>query len=230
MKKTNSFLVKMIIILLIILIVVLLMPFFIFHICQYNPKYDFFKVSYDSTTMLNYYASIISFLGTLFLGTISIYQTHIAQQKTDKVNELLIKLEQKNMLLAEKSFNYQMENSRTVPKFEVSHLGNNGQYSNMSITLQNISSVIISNLTSVSFSVIDDKNKELVIKNINPQIVSHSLNIGEKTNINFNNDIIDCNISKIIWKFSCEDEQANIYYYRIERLLPNTSWTIEQIG
>lgn len=136
-----------VIIALLIFIFVLFFPFFMNYIYHLNPPFDFFNVDFASGDLLAYYGVAFGSFGTILLSFITIIQNKKVQEKTDEVNELLIKIQEKNMEIAEKQFDPSTNNMIGIPKFEVKQNGHHGFFRNPYFTIQNVSSCIISNLS-----------------------------------------------------------------------------------
>lgn len=213
----------------------IMMPIFINRIFYLNAPFDFFYVDYDISTILNYYSSILTFIGTVSLGCITIYQNHVAQQKTDKVNQLTLELQKKSMAMAEQNYKKSEENIKNSPKFELVNTGSNGNYSNLEICLKNVSDMIASSIQSISFEVFDD-NDSIILSSNNVKIKNYSLTSGQDTKVSFNNNPIYSNKIKLVWKFKCDDVYSNVHYYKANLYIEDISnfyidlWKIEKVG
>lgn len=79
----------------IIIFFIIFMPLIINKIYYLNAPCDFFIVGYDISSILDYYGAILTFIGTIGLGAITVYQNIISQKKTDEVNKLTLQLQKK---------------------------------------------------------------------------------------------------------------------------------------
>ena len=120
---------------------IILMPLILNTIYYLDAPCAFFSVGYDISNILDYYGSIMTFIGTIILGSITVYQNYLSQKKTEEVNKLTLELQKKSMALAEQNYNKEKldEVKKSTPKFELKIGGCNGYYMNLSSTLKNVS-------------------------------------------------------------------------------------------
>lgn len=163
----------------------------------------------------------------------------------------------KGNLVEENDGNKHGKNSIQVPKFEITISGYGGYYANVSLKIKNVSSVFVSSLTGIEFK-LHNKNGEIIkytngkpIPNVTVmEFEKHNLNCGETTKIitNTPNLRVEDNIwntsqpkvlqdsAEMIFKFSCEDEYFNKFFYKASVEIPdtkishNTIWKCERIG
>jgi hypothetical protein len=148
MKKTYKIIIYVAIAVLIIGLLGIL-PFIINWIYSQKAPSDFFVTLFDASDFLVYYASALSFLGTLILGVLTLVQNKRAQEKTNEINQLQLELQKKSMVLAEERYEKE-EDSSIIPKFAISVSSYSGHYLNPRIKIQNVSGLIVSNLTFIS--------------------------------------------------------------------------------
>ncbi len=74
--------IKFLIILLggIALVAILLLPFIVEKVYYIKPPLEFFSIHYDVADILGYYASVLSFAGTIILGILTLHQNKKAQE------------------------------------------------------------------------------------------------------------------------------------------------------
>lgn len=224
-------------------IALLLLPFVINHIYYKPAPCDFFLTDLKVDDFVSYYAGALSFLGTLILGMLTLYQNKRAQEKTDDINKLQLDMQKKSMELAEKQ--YEQGTETVFPKFEVSLLSYSGHYLNPRIKIRNVSSMFISELTFIS-SFVRDLQGGIVRKVTDYKIKNRSLSSSSETII----DLKMTNLAKritdreyqfyenveFVFEFSCEDEKYNKHYYRAVLYIPNTKdfvgdlWRIQKVG
>lgn len=203
----------------------------------------FFIVDLKVDDLVAYYASALSFLGTLILGMLTLYQNKRAQEKTDEINKLQLEMQKKSMELAEKQ--YEQETETVIPKFEVSILSYSGHYLNPRIKIRNVSSMLISDLTFIS-SFVRDAQGNTVRKVTDHKIKNRSLSSNEETIVDFKMLNLSKRITdreyqfyedvEFVFEFSCEDEKYNKHYFRAVLSIPNTKdfvgdhWKVRKVG
>ena len=102
-------------------------------------------------------------ISTAVLSIIAIYQTKKAQEKSDEVNKLTLELQKKSMALAEKQYKEEenRKNDKPQPKFQISTTGMGGSYSGIFLVVTNVSKVIVSSLSTISFVAQDESGKQI---------------------------------------------------------------------
>ena len=128
-------------------IVIILLPFIVEKIYYLEPPCDFFLLGYDATDILAYYGSVLSLVGATILGVLTLIQNKKAQEKSDEVNRLQLELQRKSMAMAEAQYSKEQNHNQLIPKFEISLSGYGGNYTNLSLSIKNVASIIISCLT-----------------------------------------------------------------------------------
>jgi hypothetical protein len=240
------------VIILLFLFFIIIMPLILNKIYYLDAPYDFFNVGYDISDILDYYGAILTFIGTISLGIITVYQNYISQKKTDEVNKLTLELQKKSMAMAEQNYERAKlyENKKNAPKFELRNAGCNGRYMNLNAVLKNVSDNIVSVIKSVSFEVFSESN---VIVTTSNEVKSKvfSLSPGQETGIEFHNielksqdkislygqQVFD-SLKKItmVWSFQCEDSSGNIHYYKATLYIEDSNnfvgdvWKVEKVG
>jgi len=237
---------------LLFLFFITIMPFILNKIYYLTAPCDFFNVGYSVDYILDYYGAVLTFIGTVSLGIITVYQNYMSQKKTDEINKLTLELQKKSMAMAEQ--NYEKENLNEIiknsPKFELKNVCCNGHYMNLCAVLKNVSDNIISGLKSVSFEVFYESNVIVTTSN-NVKIKVSSLSSGQVTDIEFHNtelksqnmiyvygqQVFD-SLKKItmVWSFQCEDSHSNIHYYKATLYIEDSNsftgdlWRVEKVG
>lgn len=122
MKKIISIIKKHPIICAIILavIIIFVIPFFIN--LSYRHTSNLFATEWDASAALGFYGSVLSFVGTVFLGALSLYQNHIIRQQAEEHQRFLEK----------------QEHDLNMPNFDVIARGSSGGMSNIRFILSNI--------------------------------------------------------------------------------------------
>lgn len=226
------------------ILIVIFLPFTVEKIFYMNAPCSFFEVNYDAADILSYYGSVLSFIGATILGVLTLRQNKKAQEKSDEVNRLQLELQKKSMAMAEAHYTSNGSDSQVCPKFQVSLHGYSGNYANLSLSLKNVSSMIVSNISPISLIVQQKLGEEIanggqleikpralspiqeaVVNTNTPNLVTTS---GKQTE--FYSDII------LILSFSCEDEKGNTHYLRATATVPSTKnyysepWLVEKVG
>ena len=231
------------IIIILVCLVLVLLPLVINYVYYLEAPIDFFVTDLKVSDFVSYYASALSFLGTLILGMLTLHQNKRAQEKTDEINRLQLEMQKKNMELAEKQ--YKQGTETAIPKFEVSILGYSGHYLNPRIKIRNVSAMMISDLSFIS-SFVRDAQGNTVRKVTDHKIKSRSLSSNSETIVDFRMLNLSTRISdrefqfyedvEFVFEFSCEDEKYNKHYYRAVLKIPNTKdfvgdcWKITKVG
>lgn len=147
-----------------------------------------------------------------------------AKRKSDSKKQVLDNIAESIKLLLEQNLLFGGR-KRKVPKFEVNWQGNNGNMMNLSFTIKNVSSILVSCLKSHElFVVFSDGTKKLL--QADPQIQPTSLAIAESGVIRFNNQELGYGRGynnavwsdiDLKWQFSCEDEEGTVFWYEMSK-------------
>ena len=100
MKDSKRSLIIYILIILVVCIFLVLLPLVINHIYYLEAPSEFFITDLNVADFVVYYASALSFLGSLVLGVLTLHQNKRAQEKTDEINKLQLEMQKRNMELA----------------------------------------------------------------------------------------------------------------------------------
>ena len=109
-----------------ILIALIGVPFAINLLFKADTNINVFQAEWSAGDALGYYGAVLSFLGTVILGALALYQNHIIKEEADK----------KAALLEEK------EHIENMPKFHLRFGGCSGFGCNLSFIIKNISNNI----------------------------------------------------------------------------------------
>ena len=128
---------KIMCIILLSITLIFLIPFLINLSFKYS-SIDLFSAEWSAGDLLSFYGTMLSFIGTTFLGCLTLYQNHtIKKNSDDRMKDL------------EKA-----EHDRNMPKFYITFSSCSGNKKHLSINLINISENIA---TNISISKIQDK-------------------------------------------------------------------------
>lgn len=240
------------VIILLFLFFIIIMPLILNKLYYLTAPCDFFIVGYSVDYILNYYGALLTFIGTISLGIITIYQNYISQKKTDEVNKLTLELQKKSMAMAEQNYNKEKVNEiiKNVPKFELRNTRSNGRYMNLCAVLRNVSDNIVSGIKSISLEVFSESN-DIVTTSNKVKSKVFSLLAGQETEIEFHNielksenkiyqygqQVFDSlKKSTMVWSFQCEDSYGNIHYYKATLYIEDSNnfsgdlWRVEKVG
>jgi len=232
---------SILVIIVLLLLVVLIIPFFLNWIYYLNAPWEFFKLGYELPHLLSYYGAVLTFLGTVSLGIITVYQNYMSQQKTDEINKLTLELQKKSMAMAEQRYEKEQLNEikYNAPKLELKNRGSNGHYMNLQAELTNVSNLIVSGIKSISFTVSDETNA-IVLTSEKVKVKETSLTPGTSTIIQFHNDQLKSENSlkkyKITWDFQCEDQYGNTHYLKANVHIEDSgnfiksTWKVQKVG
>lgn len=240
------------IILFLFLFFIIIIPLILNQIYYSETPFDLFVVGYDVSNILEYYGAVLTFIGTVSLGIITVYQNHISQEKTDEVNRLTLELQRKSMLLAEQNYksNKLQEENKNIPKFELRNTHSNGRYLNLGSILKNVSNIIVSGIKTISFEVLDVSG-DVVSTSNKVKTKQYSLSPGSETQVEFHNSEIKSTTTKsvggqqvyeslknfnIVWRFQCEDINSNMHYYKAKLHVEDSEkftgeiWKVKKVG
>ena len=239
---------KIIIIVALVGIMVVMLPFIIKCIYVQNVKSDFWNVDYNIGDILLYYGGVFTFAGTSILGIMTYFQNEKLQDKSEEVNRLQMELQKRSMLLAEKQYNQNIQDSNMFPKFEIKLSSYSGNYGDISISVRNVTTMIVSGLRAIEFraecneaiilstkEILFEKNslepgKDTIVKMKNKEIIKGVSNQGWIRSVEYYDDV------KLIFEFSCEDEKCVTHYYRASVVVSSTkefvkgTWVVKKIG
>lgn len=219
------------------LLLIIGIPILINKLYYLKAPFKFLEVTYGIDSILNYYSAVLTFMGTVILGIIAVYQNHISQQKSDKVNELTLELQKKSMAMAELNYSKTLNEEiiKNTPKFEIKNQSSNGNCMNLSSRFMNISSIMVTNILSIELAIINED--DVILSTSNTVRVSETrLLQGQDTRIDFNNAEIKEENVKLVWSFSCQDTLSNIHYLKATLHIKDRQktfsylWDIKKVG
>ena len=225
-------------------IMLCLLPYIVEKIYKLNPICEFFNTKLDVSVFLDYFSGLLSFLGASILGILTLRQNQKAQEKSEEVNRLQLELQKKSMAMAQAQYSAEKQIQNISPKFEVKLNGYNGNYASMRISMKNVSSMIVSCISPVSFDIYRN-NGELFANNITMKPSKRSLSPSEALEIETNtSSLVDREYNsqqslqgvRLCLKFSCDDEKGNRHYYQSSIVINDTYvycgdlWKTEKIG
>lgn len=191
MKSLLEWTKKHIVISLILALIMILIPVLLIHILySIEAPSKFFIAKWSAGELLQFYGSVLSFVGTVILGGLALWQNQQLAIRNQEFNELINK-QQKQL---------------NLPKFDItSIMGSNGSFTNWYITLKNVSENIVNKL-DVSLFKVYDENETLIESKDECSIQNSSLQAGEETRIEFNNSRLIGNYLKVKFIINYEDK------------------------
>lgn len=119
------------------LLIILGVPLVIHLLFKLHPSSDFFVAEWTAGEALGYYGSILSFIGTVVLGFLALYQNQVIKEESDKREAMLMK----------------MEHEKDMPKFTATAHLTHGNCSELSFYLENISENIATEVKLHGFTI-----------------------------------------------------------------------------
>ena len=196
----------------IIAIALIGIPFVINILFKFDANIDVLQAEWSAGDALGYYGAVLSFLGTVILGVLALYQNHIIKKEADK----------KAALLEEK------ERIENMPKFHLRFGGCSGFGGKISFVIKNISSNI-----SYDFKIYDIRIQELKKTLWESFEEITASNIDAKGELTVRLDSPSFNDKKelqLIACMRCKDKYSDVHEYllRINCNYPNI-YTSEEI-
>ncbi len=184
---------------LLITIILFGIPFLINLLFKINSDAEIFQAEWSAGEALSYYGAILSFIGTVVLGALALYQNHIIKQEADKKAYYL---EQK-------------EKQENMPKFIVDFCGANGGHSNYGFTIKNVSNNIA---TDIQIDNIELKNSTGSILWKAEKTIVYSCLVEETRRIDLKNPVVKNDDEYITMTMVCKDKYEDLHTYNIKIL------------
>lgn len=181
------------------IIIILGIPFLIHCIFKIDSGMNFFKAEWSAGDALEYYGNVLSFIGTVVLGVLALYQNKIIKDETDKRTELL---ENK-------------EREANMPRFFAKSRGCNGACARLKFDINNYSDNPASNIELFDIKILDTyNNKEFW--NSKKAYSKMGILAGGKVEFELDNPSVPKDGFVFIMSMSCEDKYNIRHNYRIE--------------
>lgn len=218
----------------VILVIVLLLcafalfPFIldaIFEVPFEKPINQFWLIKYSQTDfnvgdVLSFYGNLLVLASTVFLGVTTLYYSHASQVKNDEYEKLRIDLARKTLLIAETQFDPERNKSQeqNPPKLEIEIKGSSGSYSNLWLTVRNVSDLFASSIEFLTFTIFNVDGSVLSSSD-KFKVSKRSLYPKDEARVECNNSGISSEKMdfKIEIKFSFEDQNSNTYFFLAEK-------------
>lgn len=112
-----------------LLIVLIVIPFIINLLFKFNSNISIFEAEWSAGDALGYYGAVLSFVGTVVLGALALYQNHIIKVEADKKATLL----------------EEQERIENMPRFFMRFQGASGFCGSLKFAIMNVSNNIAYN-------------------------------------------------------------------------------------
>lgn len=168
----------------------------------------FLMAKWSAGELLQFYGSLLSFVGTVLLGGLALWQNQQLAIKNQQFNEL-INNQQKQM---------------NMPRFDVtSSMGSNGAFTNWHIYLKNVSENVANGLLISSFTV-HNKDEQLIYSKEKCKISTNSLQGGEETKIEFENTALRGDYLIVRFNLDFEDKYSESHRYEVKTEIINQAF------
>ncbi len=216
--------------------VFVVIPFFLNKIYYFEPPCDFFKVGYSIDSVLNYYGAVLTFIGTFGLGVVTVYQNHNSQKKSDQINALTMKLQEKTIQLQEEEYNRQkeQEEKKFTPSFEVMSCGTSAQYMDIRVKLKNISSENVSDIRECKIYAKNSNRRQIMTSYKYNSLKTASLAPQQEIEVIFSNLPLSQHIEgksvgeknvTLYFEFQCKNSLDNEYRCVSHIFIEDTQYT-----
>ena len=186
---------------------IFIVPMILVHVLfKMQIPYRILQAEWSAGDVLQYYGSYLSFIGTVLLGLLAIWQNKQISDKSEQLN-LLIMNQQKQM---------------NMPKFDFSSPGSNGNYTNLHMMLKNVSQNCANEIKVDKFETYDESN-QVICESNKCKIEQNSLQGGESTRIDFNNSQLKGENLKIVIYFSYMDIYDELHKCKAEAHIKNVN-------
>lgn len=168
-------------VLIVIIIVIIIVPFLINIAFKVNAINNLFKAEWNAGDVLSYYGDILSFIGTVSLGLLSLWQNKKIEEKSNEHTRYLENIEK----------------IKNLPELKIAHELSNGQLQNLKIRISNISNNIAKNITVSPLKIFD--NQDLIqYSSPDPDVNQDYIQPMQSITVSFNNEPINRLSSKKI--------------------------------
>lgn len=187
-------------------------PFAINLLFKVDTNIDVLHAEWSAGDALGYYGAVLSFLGTVILGALALYQNHIIKEEADK----------KAALIAEK------ERIENMPKFHLRFGGCSGFGGKLSFVIKNISNNISYDIKIYDIRI--QESRKTLWESPNEATASSLDSKGELTVRLDSPHFNDKKELQLIAYMSCKDKYSDVHEYllRINCTYPNI-YTSEEV-
>lgn len=175
-------------------------PFIIHVLFKINTTHSFWVAEWDAGDMLGYYGSILSFIGTVVLGILALYQNHIIKTEADK----------RTKLLEEKEY------ESNIPKFIANPNRCNGLNANLGFSIRNVSENLASEIIIYDVKIIKPNNE--IFWNADKTYSHSAISSNDEFKIELKNPGIKEDGYIFSMEMQCVDKYNNKHRYMIKGL------------
>lgn len=169
---------------------------------------DFWIAEWSAGEFLSYYASVLSFCGTICLSALALWQNEIIRRESSLHTKQLQK----------------METQKNCPFFSVKLLNSSIHNSNLEIELKNISQNPAIDIKNIVIKYGDDDQRDVKLLKISKDY----LLLNDALVVNLNNPFIN-DSQKLFFEFECKDVYYNIYLFTIYYNNSDSSFFIKSV-
>ena len=195
--------------------VIIIVPVLIHILFKIQPKNSFFSAEWTAGDALGYYGSVLSFVGTVVLGALALYQNQIIKDESDRREQLL---------------RFQ-EHERNMPKFLVKAKGSNGNCANLIISINNVSENNASNVKIYDAKILSPQNEQLW--RLSELVTADIIKATDEIDVTLSNPSIQQDGSIYIIYMQCEDKYNEEHNYEISGVyyakIPYPNFEIKEI-
>ena len=185
------------IVLLFTLVIILGIPFGIHLLFKIHPRVSFFSAEWSAGDTLTYYGSVLSFVGTVVLGALALYQNRLIKIEADK----------RAAILEEK------EHEKNMPRFILTPLGSSGNCSNFRFGVHNISENTATELKIFDIHISTGDGWQLW--KCSRSFSFSSIPANKRVEVDLNNPSIQEDGSIFSMKMQCKDKYNELHQYSI---------------
>lgn len=187
---------KIIIFVVIMIFLSVVMPLIIHYLFKIEALNDFFVAVWSAGDVLGYYAAILSFVSTILLSVLTLWQNEIIRRESNRNNDIL----------------KEMEIQKNQPFFKATILNKNTGFADVCLKIQNISDNVAVNPV-IRNVYIDEKEKNVEVnyqcelpENVMPK---------EFFKVQIFNKRLDKFEHPLVLEFKCQDIYGNDGMYRV---------------
>jgi uncharacterized membrane protein len=179
-------------------IMVLVIPILIHIMFKVPAINDFMIAKWNAGDMLSYYGSVLSFLGTIILGFIALYQNDKAEKENEKHEKFIEKL----------------ESIKNSPLFHIYKSSSSYRFENVTFYICNRSETNIAKEISISnLTVTDNDNGSIILSSDSQSIKNNFLQVGSSTEIQFINKPINKDNVILSYCIYCKDKAGVLHKF-----------------
>lgn len=183
-----------------VLILLVGVPFAINLLFKFSCNVHVFEAEWSAGDALGYYGAILSFVGTVVLGALALYQNHIIKEEADK----------KAMRLEEQ------ERIENMPKFYLRHLSAQGFCGNLRVSINNISNNIAYDINIYGIKI---KNGSETIWEDQDIFCSPAINPQKNIEIHIKSQAITGQTELILFaNMNCKDKYNTVHEYLLKMI------------